>query len=582
MASVFRAHDEKLDREVAIKVMHPHLAREAQARQRFAREARAVARLHHENILEIYAFSEAESENSYLVTEFISGPTLRKFLDLHAPLPAEVTAMIGWALADALATAHEFGIVHRDIKPENVMIRTDGRLVLCDFGIARLLDNDSVTNTGQLLGSPAYIAPEHISGEQQDGRSDLFSLGVLLYESLSGAMPFAGRNPHETLTLIARGEHQPISEREPSCPRPLAQIIERLLATAPGERFQSARNLGTAVGEFLRESGVLTPRDQLRAYFLDPEGFWQGFLPQLIATLIAAGKERASEGRTSAALALWSRAQSLDPDNAEVPQLIARASHRQRARSLVRVVGISLTGAAVVGSVALLAIRQLDRPQRSQRLSIVSDSDLARKEPASVVDTDKAPALSVEELLDAPTGTAPGTDLAAGKQRPSQRSSPPRPVLPLRTVRLEPWPKSVTVTHNGKRLGAYGTDVRSVQLAPGVNELLFESPACYSEKVSLPAESTTEEVRVRLRWKPALLLVKAHSSKLGAGDPVDVVVDGRIVGRGGQVMAIPVSGDEGQQSVSVQISAQNHHSETRSVQIRANQLLTVDVELAVR
>ncbi|MBP6609211.1 MAG: serine/threonine protein kinase, partial [Deltaproteobacteria bacterium] len=139
MASVFRAHDEQLDREVAIKVMHPHLASEPQARQRFAREARAVARLHHENILEIYACSEDESEDSYLVTEFISGPTLRRFLDLHGPLPAEIVALIGWALSDALATAHDFGIIHRDIKPENVMLRTDGRLVLCDFGIARLL-----------------------------------------------------------------------------------------------------------------------------------------------------------------------------------------------------------------------------------------------------------------------------------------------------------------------------------------------------------------------------------------------------------------------------------------------------------
>ena len=144
------------------------------------------------------------------------------------------------------------------------------------------------------------------------------------------------------------------------------------------------------------------------------------------------------------------------------------------------------------------------------------------------------------------------------------------------TLRIN-MPKSVTVTHNGKRLGAYGTDVRSVQLAPGPNELLFESPACYSEKVSLPAESASEEVRVRLRWKPALLLVRARSGRLTPSDAVDVVVDGRLVGRAGQVMAIPVGGDEGQQSVSVQVSAQNHHSVTRTTQIRANQLLTIEV-----
>ena len=582
MASVFRAHDEKLDREVAIKVMHPHLASEPQARQRFAREARAVARLHHENILEIYAFSEAESEDSYLVTEFISGPTLRRFLELHAPLPAEIVALIGWALADALATAHEFGIIHRDIKPENVMIRTDGRLVLCDFGIARLLDNDSVTNTGQLLGSPAYIAPEHISGEPQDGRSDLFSLGVLLYESLSGAMPFAGRNPHETLTLIARGQHQCIAERVPSCPRLLAQIIDRLLQTSPADRYPTARSLGAALGEFLRHSGLTTPRDQLRAYFTDPEGFWQGFLSQLVSTLIASGKDLVAEGRTAAALAAWSRVLALDSSHAEAQALIARASRRQRASSLLLTVGLGLAGATVVAGVGVYSIQLLRRPVPHRPLTIVPRADLASQDAIEHSDTDKAPIIAVEDRPSDGPGFDLGGDLGAGKQRPLHKPNPPRTPAALRSVRLEPWPKSVTVSHNGKRLGAYGTDVRSVQLLPGANEFVFENPACYSEKVTLPSDSTVEEIRVRLRWKPALLLVKARSAKLGPIDAVDVVVDGRVVGRGGQVMAIPVAGDEGQQTVSVQVSAQNHHSLTRAVQVRANQLLTLEVDLPAR
>ena len=582
MASVFRAHDEQLDREVAIKVMHPHLASEPQARQRFAREARAVARLHHENILEIYACSEDESEDSYLVTEFISGPTLRRFLDLHGPLPAEIVALIGWALSDALATAHDFGIIHRDIKPENVMLRTDGRLVLCDFGIARLLDNDSVTNTGQLLGSPAYIAPEHIHGEPQDGRSDLFSLGVLLYEALSGALPFAGRNPHETLTLIARGEYQCVAERVPSCPRPLAQILDRLLQTAPADRFPTARSLGTALSDFLKQSGLLAPRDQLRAYFLDPEGFWQGFLPQLVSTLITTGKELVAVGRTAAALSAWSRVQSLDPNNPEAAALIAKTSKRQRARSVLVIAGLVVAGVVAVGGLLQVLVPQRTRSQRSQQLTIIPSLDLTIAGSELTQDTDRAPTIPSDSPPSEEPGVDLGGDLGTGRLRLPHRSSLQRPLTPPRTVRLEPWPKSVTVTHNGKRLGAYGTDVRSVQLAPGPNELLFESPACYSEKVSLPAESASEEVRVRLRWKPALLLVRARSGKLTPSDAVDVVVDGRLVGRAGQVMAIPVGGDEGQQSVSVQVSAQNHHSVTRTTQIRANQLLTIEVDLPPR
>ena len=580
MASVFRAHDDKLDREVAIKLMHPHLASEPQARQRFAREARAVARLRHESILEIYAFSEAESEDSYLVTEFITGPTLRRFLELHAPLPAEITALIGWALADALAAAHELGIVHRDIKPENVMIRADGRLVLCDFGIARLIDNDTVTNTGQLLGSPAYIAPEHISGEQQDGRSDLFSLGVLLYEALSGALPFAGRNPHETLTLISKGEHQPIAEREPSCPRPLSQIIEKLLATDPAERFDSARSLGTALSDFLQHSGLSAPRDQLRAYFLDPEGFWQGFLPQLIATLVQSGKSLQAEGRAAAALAAWGRVLSLSPDHSEAHALIGKLSRRQRTHSLIVYGGIGLMSALVVAGVGSVVMDKLQRSPLRLPLTIVPLPNGPIGDGGLSADTDKAPVIAMDDDDGAPAGSDLGT--GTGKLRHPHRLGSNRVQAPLHTVRLEPWPKAVTVVHNGKRLGAYGTDVRSVQLAPGLNEFVFENPACYSEKVAIASDSTTEEIRVRLRWKPALLLVKAHSSKLSPDEPVDVVVDGRMVGRGNQVMAIPVSSDDGQQAVSVQVSAPGHQSQTRSVPVRANQLLNLEVELPPR
>lgn len=582
MASVFRAHDDKLDREVAIKLMHPHLASEPQARQRFAREARAVARLRHESILEIYSFSEAESEDSYLVTEFITGPTLRKFLELHAPLPAEVTALIGWTLADALAAAHELGIVHRDIKPENVMIRADGRLVLCDFGIARLLDNDTVTNTGQLLGSPAYIAPEHISGEPQDGRSDLFSLGVLLYEALSAAMPFAGRNPHETLTLISKGEHQPIAEREPSCPRSLAQIIEKLLATDPNARFESARSLGAALSDFLQQSGLTTPRDQLRAYFLDPEGFWQDFLPQILATLVQSGKSLQSEGRTAAALVAWGRVLALSPGHPEAQALIEALSRRHKTRNLLVVGSIALLCTVLVGSVGLVGIQKLRRPSTRLPLTIVPLSHGSLLDGGTAADTDKAPVIAIDDHDE--DAAAPGSDLgmAPNKLRHPHRQSPARAQLPVRSVRLEPWPKAVTVVHNSKRLGAYGSDVRSVQLAPGLNEFVFENPACYSEKVVLSSDSTTEEVRVRLRWKPALLLVKAHGPKLAQDEPVDVVVDGRMVGRGNQVMAIPVSSDDGQQAVSVQVSAPGHQSQTRSVQVRANQLLNLDVELHLR
>jgi hypothetical protein len=152
---------------------------------------------------------------------------------------------------------------------------------------------------------------------------------------------------------------------------------------------------------------------------------------------------------------------------------------------------------------------------------------------------------------------------------------------PPKVVRLEPWPKAVTVTHNGKLLGAYGTDVRTVELQPGDNEFLFENPACYSERVALPAGSSTEEIRVRLRWKPALLMVRSYSTREGEAEapPADVMVDGHLVGRSGQVMALPVHADEGSETVKVQVSAPGHQTTTREVLVHANQLTNLDVPL---
>src|SRR3954451_1976523 len=160
MAVVYRAQDETLKREVAIKLLHHHLASEPESKARLEREAQAVAKLRHENILEIFDYSGTESASSYIVTEFIDGQTLKQFLAKHAIGYPEVAAMIAVEIAGALAHAHAFGIIHRDVKPENVMIRKDGLLKLMDFGIAQVVDLERMTVTGQLLGSPAYMAPE--------------------------------------------------------------------------------------------------------------------------------------------------------------------------------------------------------------------------------------------------------------------------------------------------------------------------------------------------------------------------------------------------------------------------------------
>src|SRR5690606_19029204 len=184
-----------LDREVAIKVLHPHLAAREESRRRFSREARAVARLRHASIVEIYDFSGDDAPESFIVTEFVRGRTLKAFGDEVGFALPEIGVLVAAQLAAALEHAHREGIVHRDLKPENVMVREDGVLKLMDFGIARMIGaEDRMTMTGALVGSPLHMAPEIIEGREAGAPADVFALGTILYWLVAGRMAFAGNN----------------------------------------------------------------------------------------------------------------------------------------------------------------------------------------------------------------------------------------------------------------------------------------------------------------------------------------------------------------------------------------------------
>lgn len=648
MAAVYRARDVSLDRDCAVKVLHRHLQSERESRLRFQREAQAVARLRHPNILEIYAYSVDETDESFLVTEFIDGPTLRAQILKHPPRFPEIAAMIGCEVARALSVAHRQGVVHRDIKPENIMIRGersgdlashgDATIVLCDFGIARIADKDNVTTTGQLLGSPAYMAPEHIKGQRVDSRSDLFSLGTVLYELISGQLPFRGQNPHDTLVRIASGEHPPVCELAPLCSPALGRVVERALSGDPADRHPDADLLRQDLQAALADSGIAEDeiRPQLRAYFRNPVAWEDAFADRLCRHLISQGKAEQRAGRTVCALSLWARAGQIDSahpesaSNQEVQALLGSVSRQRARRRTLRIfagtsiaVVLSTLGVWRHGPRLLTSLRGglpapamdagIDLAARGASIppagwatsppidlasagdgflpdaffdagpvdaaaAALSQADGMPRSPepqpglhtTAAADSDRGPAVRPA------AGTASGSPPASGSGSSRSRSAEP---ASLRMVRLEPWPKAVQVTHNGRVLGVYGTDVRSVQLASGRNEFLFENPACYSERVTLPPGFSPKEVRVRLRWKPALLLVKASASGDSVPLVADVVVDGKLVGRSGQVVALPIPGDESSRMLEVQVSAPGHKSAARSLTLRANQLSQIDVQL---
>ena len=324
MATVYRGRHTTLDRSVAIKVLHPHLSSSTRNRKRFAREARAIEQLRHENILEIFDYSGASAEDCYIVTEFVPGETLTEHLREVGRLPSEVAAIVGRALCDGLAYAHSMGVLHRDLKPDNVMVRVDGTIKLMDFGIARFLDESQVTMTGALVGSPAFMSPEQAREHDLDQRSDLFALGTLLFYLVTGHLPFAGSNPSLILKNVIEGNRPNVSELAPTMSARLADVIERLMATNPDDRFPTAEAAGDALGACLAEARIDPAIDawSLHAWLEDPDPWEQRLEAHLSEVLLDEGRRCLEQGDHLAALRLFNRLLSMDEDNEEVLALV--------------------------------------------------------------------------------------------------------------------------------------------------------------------------------------------------------------------------------------------------------------------
>ena len=227
MGIVLKAFDEQLHRIVAIKAMTPSLAASGTGRQRFVREAQAAAAVNHDNVVDIYAVEEA-GPVPYLVMEYVAGISLEDKLKQQGPLELKEILRIGLQTADGLAAAHRQGLVHRDVKPANILLENGvGRVKITDFGLARAADDVSVTQTGVIAGTPAYMSPEQARGDAVDHRSDLFSLGSVLYALCAGRTPFRGSTSLGVLKQVCEEQPHPIRDLNPDIPEWLCAIIEQ-------------------------------------------------------------------------------------------------------------------------------------------------------------------------------------------------------------------------------------------------------------------------------------------------------------------------------------------------------------------
>jgi len=303
MGQVYRATDTKLERDVALKVLPADMACDPERLARFQREARAVAALNHPHIVTIFSVEEADGEH-FLTMELVEGQSLDRRIP-PAGLPGAEIMEIAAALADALSAAHEKSIVHRDLKPANVMVTEEGRVKVLDFGLAKdgraagssdATLTSAQTQAGVVMGTPAYMSPEQVSGRAIDHRTDIFSLGVVLHEMCTGKRPFTGQSSAELTSAILRDDPPPVTDARSDLPADLARIIHRCLEKDPRHRMQTARDVSNEFRHLARQGSsipstrpassgsiaraVTTPAPGgPRAATRKDEGFWVAVLP---------------------------------------------------------------------------------------------------------------------------------------------------------------------------------------------------------------------------------------------------------------------------------------------------------------
>jgi serine/threonine-protein kinase len=573
MAVVYRAVDETLKREVAIKILHQHLASEPESKARLEREAQSVAKLHHENILEIFDYSGPDSPSSYIVTEFIDGQTLKDFLAAHPIGSPEIAALIAVEIGGALSHAHAAGIIHRDVKPENVMIRKDGVIKLMDFGIAQVVDLQRMTVTGQLLGSPAYMAPELIEGKALDFRTDVFAVGIMLYQLATGALPFAGKNPHEVLRRIVDGKFPDPRTLNRRISDGLARVMARALARRPDDRYDKLERLTMDLREHLGEAGLDDVKAELRAYFADPPAFEAALPARLAAGLGATAEAALRAGRKGKAIEAWNRVLAFDPNNAAVLAALRRLEGRARAKKLSgAAVGAAVTIAAVVGLARLANKPAVVAPPPTTAARPVETPKAAPAAPPAQPEPDRA--VSAKPRVEEP------------RRHPIANRATAREAA--RTFGLGPTPQNVDVYLDGKKQFAYDTDHKTLTVPWTEDHVVeFRSPAgcCFVERVEIGPNHPLPEGDViarRLKWRPASLRITtepeaARGARIMVRDPNRGGAG--TVAHAGEEVAVPFyADDEGSKEIEIAIDSGDVFTSER-LTVRAGQRLAHVVKL---
>jgi hypothetical protein len=514
MATVYRARDRRLGRDVAVKVIHPHLRDSREVVSRFHAEAKAVAKLRHPNIVEVFDVSEADEHEQYLVVELLRGTTLRKLLQKNGAMPPEVAAAFALELLAAVAHANSSGVVHRDIKPENVLIEHRPRpeapdkegatpapggdrvmVKLTDFGIAKLLDAQGVTSTGQVLGSPAHMAPEQIEGGDVDARADVFGMGVLLYECMVGHLPFEGNNPAQVLRRVLDGIYPEAQGERPVVGSRWSAILDRALAHLPADRYADAGAMRDAILAELARLGIDSPRREIEAWLDAPEERAEAHGKRMIEKLCALAADERRRGDAIAAAGDYNRALAHAPDDPQLLRIVAGMNRAEARARMLRRAGIAFVLMVGLGGAAFVIGRAVQR--------------------VGPAPTPSTPVLIFRVPPPAPSAsTSPSTSAHVVVAPPQLRplvAAPPKVIE--RTMSLDLTPSmGVSVSVDGSSARDVTTGA-TLTLDGKAHSLSFACPVCTPAVRDVGAGDKDDTLVVRLSIKPATLDIHGDGNK---------------------------------------------------------------------
>jgi serine/threonine protein kinase len=565
MATVYRARDLRLGRDVAVKVIHKHLRESKEVGMRFEAEARTVAKLRHPNIVEVYDVSADDEPEKYIVVELSRGMTLRRILATTGEMPPEVAAALALELAAALAHAHGAGVIHRDIKPENVLVETgeEVRIKLTDFGIAKILDAQGVTSTGQVLGSPAHMAPEQIEGGEVDARADVFGLGVLLYEAMVGHLPFEGKNPAQVLRNVLEGTYAAPDREKPAVGGRWARILARALAREADDRYPSAEAFIAAIDHELHGLGFANPRAELPVYFANPDAYRTAHAARIVPRLMERGEQARRAGDPHGAAADFNRALAYAPSDPALLKLISRLHRRRQFRRFIVIL------AASMAVISLLAAGAFGLRGRARARALPQIEAVPLSPPAAV---------SAAELSAVPEPKPSSTRAAVvlPKVPTSERPARHVEIAPVtREVSFLLVPKGALVSIDGA--APEELFMKTKRLSVGPHTFRAEAPA--PSKCCEPLErgeevkadegtNVPQQVSLSLQFRKAMISAPEAPSGAQLHCPIP-----RIAGSASAVYQVHMSTLE--QDISCEVDVPGLSTQRSSVTLRAGELTQV-------